>query len=53
MRRNHRHSLLQERAADVHRLIQQAARIAPQIEDYVLRALSPDRAPTFGVPGDR
>jgi uncharacterized Ntn-hydrolase superfamily protein len=26
---------------------------APQIEDYVLRALSPDRAPTFGVPGDR
>jgi uncharacterized Ntn-hydrolase superfamily protein len=26
---------------------------APQIDDYVLRALSPGRAPTFGVPGDR
>jgi len=26
---------------------------APQIEDYVLRALSPGRAPSFGVPGDR
>ena len=25
----------------------------PQIEDYVLRALSPGRAPSFGVPGDR
>ncbi len=26
---------------------------APQIEDYVLRALAPGRAPSFGVPGDR
>jgi uncharacterized Ntn-hydrolase superfamily protein len=26
---------------------------APQIEDYVVRALSPGRAPSFGVPGDR
>ncbi|MGD0491390.1 MAG: DUF1028 domain-containing protein [Steroidobacteraceae bacterium] len=26
---------------------------APQIDDYVLRALSPGRAPAFGVPGDR
>jgi uncharacterized Ntn-hydrolase superfamily protein len=26
---------------------------APQIEDYVLRALSPGRAPSFGVPGAR
>ena len=26
---------------------------APQMEDYVLRALSPGRAPSFGVPGDR
>jgi uncharacterized Ntn-hydrolase superfamily protein len=26
---------------------------APQIDDYVLRALSPGRAPSFGVPGDR
>jgi uncharacterized Ntn-hydrolase superfamily protein len=25
---------------------------APQIEDYVQRALAPARAPTFGVPGD-
>jgi uncharacterized Ntn-hydrolase superfamily protein len=25
---------------------------APQIEDYVLRAVSPGRAPSFGVPGD-
>jgi uncharacterized Ntn-hydrolase superfamily protein len=26
---------------------------SPQIDDYVLRALSPGRAPSFGVPGDR
>jgi uncharacterized Ntn-hydrolase superfamily protein len=26
---------------------------APQIEDYVLRALAPGRAPSFGVPGER
>jgi uncharacterized Ntn-hydrolase superfamily protein len=26
---------------------------APQIEDYVMRALSPGGAPSFGVPGDR
>ncbi len=25
---------------------------APQIEDYVRRALDPERAPSFGVPGD-
>jgi uncharacterized Ntn-hydrolase superfamily protein len=25
---------------------------APQIEDYVRRALDPDHAPSFGVPGD-
>lgn len=25
---------------------------APQIEDYVIRATDPGRAPTFGVPGD-
>ncbi|HEX4151700.1 MAG TPA: DUF1028 domain-containing protein [Steroidobacteraceae bacterium] len=26
---------------------------APQIDDYVLRALAPGHAPAFGVPGDR
>ncbi len=26
---------------------------APQIDDYVLRALAPGGAPAFGVPGDR
>jgi uncharacterized Ntn-hydrolase superfamily protein len=26
---------------------------APQMEDYVVRALDPRRAPSFGVPGDR
>lgn len=26
---------------------------APQMEDYVLRAVDPERAPHFGVPGDR
>jgi uncharacterized Ntn-hydrolase superfamily protein len=26
---------------------------SPQMDDYVLRALSPERAPSFGVPGDR
>jgi uncharacterized Ntn-hydrolase superfamily protein len=26
---------------------------APQMEDYVMRALMPGRAPSFGVPGDR
>lgn len=28
------------------------ARYAPQVEDYVMRALDPTRAPRFGVPGD-
>jgi uncharacterized Ntn-hydrolase superfamily protein len=28
------------------------AHYAPQIEDYVVRALDPRRAPSFGVPGD-
>ena len=26
---------------------------APQMEDYIVRALAPGRAPSFGVPGDR
>ena len=26
---------------------------APKLDDYVQRALSPQRAPGFGVPGDR
>jgi len=25
---------------------------APQLDAYVIRALDPDAAPTFGVPGD-
>jgi uncharacterized Ntn-hydrolase superfamily protein len=25
---------------------------APQIDDYVRRAIDPDEAPNFGVPGD-
>lgn len=28
-------------------------RYAPQLDDYVRRALDPTRAPSFGVPGDR
>jgi uncharacterized Ntn-hydrolase superfamily protein len=27
-------------------------RYAPQVEDYVQRAIDPSRAPTFGVPGN-
>ena len=26
---------------------------APQLEDYVIRALDPTKAPSFGVPGDK
>jgi uncharacterized Ntn-hydrolase superfamily protein len=27
-------------------------RYEPQLEDYVTRALSPDEAPAYGVPGE-